>query len=663
MLNWTQSHDAPRPLPSWGPPIVDATPVCAGGGCSVELPAGTTDPFCPTCRRNATMDTLKATDAVDPFPVAPGARLGDYEILEVVASGGMGVIFRARQVSLNRVVALKMILGGRLATPEDVHRFQIEAEAAASMDHPHIVPIYEVGQERGCHYFSMRLVEGTSLTKRIPEFVGDPRRAARLMAAVAKAVHYAHQRGILHRDLKPANVLLGPDDSPYLTDFGLARRIEGAQTVTQDGMVVGTPEYMAPEQALGERKAFTTAVDVYGLGAIFYELMTGRPPFRGASVLETLRHLIDREPARPRSLVPHVDADLETICLRCLEKSPARRYGSAEMLAQELESWLAGEPIRARPITTFERAVKWARRRPILAALVAVSALSVLLVLGGGVWFNRRLERELVLTEEARRELQVALTRQVAERLDGDLRQLSAIPQSLAVLLGRRPDWTEEQLHGCMGELLRVDERLFGICAAFEPSGFAVGRQDYALYYYRSSSGPAAKVLDPATYQPLYREWPWYQKAKEEQRPVWIEPFFDKGGGEIWMTTHAVPFARDGRFAGVVTVDVSIEAYVRAIRRWLDELNLGPHAYCFVLDQTGAIISHPERSYFRKGLAELCSLRELTDGSIRAIDSGSGKMSSFTSARVASSGWRFVVVVPEEPISLRTGRLSGPGGD
>lgn len=586
----------------------------------------------------------------EPFPVAPGARVGGYEILEIVASGGMGVIFKALQSSLNRIVALKMILGGRLASEEDVRRFRIESEAVASMDHPNIVPIYEVGEERGCHYFSMKLVEGTSLLQRLPEYGDDPRKAARLMAVVARAVHYAHQRGVLHRDLKPANVLLGEGDHPYLTDFGIARRIEAAPTLTQDGMVIGTPEYMAPEQATGDRKALTTAIDVYGLGAMLYELLTGRPPFRGASPLETLRLLMEKEPTRPRSLAPKVDADLETICLRCLEKDPRRRYGSAEMVAQELESWLRGEAIQARPITTFERAVKWARRRPIQAALVAVSTLSGLIVLGGGAWFTHRLDRQLTRTEGARRELQVALTRQVAERLDSDLRQLAAIPQSLAVLLGQRSDWTEEQLRGCLGELLRVDEKIFGICAAFEPLGFEAGRQDYALYYHRTPSGSVAKVLDPATYKPLYREWPWYRKPKEERRPRWIEPFFDKGGGEIWMTTYSAPFERESRFAGVVTANVSIDAYARVLRRWLDELGLGKDAYGLVLDPTGTIMSHPETSYIREGLTKLCGLDKLPEGGARAMDSWKGKESSFTPVRLAFPGWRFVAVIPEEPL-------------
>lgn len=340
----------------------------------------------------------------------PLRSFGDYELLQELARGGMGVVYKARQVSLNRVVALKMILAGQFAGADEIQRFHAEAKAAASLDHPRIVPIYEVGEHEGQQYFSMKLVEGGSLAQRIPQFVHDPKSAARLLADTARAVHYAHQRGVLHRDLKPANILLDKDGQPNITDFGLAKRVEDDSNLTQSGAIVGTASYMSPEQASGHAKHLTTASDTYSLGAIFFEMLTARPPLQGETVIATLMKVRSEEPVAPRKLNPRVDRDLETICLKCLEKEPAKRYGSAEALAEDLDRWLSHEPIAARPATRTERLAKWARRHPAAAGLIGVSALAIVLLIAGLSWSVAR-ERERLVTETALREVAEARQR------------------------------------------------------------------------------------------------------------------------------------------------------------------------------------------------------------------------------------------------------------
>jgi TolB-like protein/Flp pilus assembly protein TadD len=323
-------------------------------------------------------------------------ELGDYELLEEIGRGGQGVVFRARQKSLNRTVALKVISLGQWASKAHLKRFRREAEAAAGLDHPSIVPIYEVGERDGSCYFSMKFVEGGQLDDVVRRTPMSIRQAVELIAKVARTVHYAHEHGILHRDIKPGNILLDAKGEPHLTDFGLARLVESESSVTHTLDVLGTPSYMAPEQAVGNNAAVSSATDVYGLGAVLYQLLTGQPPFAGGATYETIKLLLDTEPRQPRLLNPKIDRDLSTICLKCLEKNPKRRYASALALGQDLEHWLKREPILARRTGIFARGKKWVQRNPTSALLAA--SLIALAAAGGWIVWKSELIRQTLTT-------------------------------------------------------------------------------------------------------------------------------------------------------------------------------------------------------------------------------------------------------------------------
>jgi serine/threonine protein kinase/predicted Zn-dependent protease len=361
-----------------------ATTVC--GKCSAEIPADARPGVCPACLLETGLDLLMdevVAGVDDPgrpaSPMPATARrptmlgdFGDYELLEEIGRGGQGVVYRARQKSLNRTVALKVIGLGQWATEAHLKRFRREAEAAARLEHPSIVPIHEVGERDGSCYFSMKLVEGGQLDEVVRHSPMSTRQAAELIAKVARTVHYAHEHGILHRDIKPGNILLDAKGEPHLTDFGLARLVETESTVTRTKEVLGTPSYMAPEQAAGETGKLTSATDVYELGAVLYQLLTGHPPFAGGTTYETVKLLLETEPRRPRLLNPKVDRDLSAICLKCLEKDPKRRYPSALALAEDLEHWLKHEPIHAKRSGFFTHTRKWVRRHPSTALLVTL---------------------------------------------------------------------------------------------------------------------------------------------------------------------------------------------------------------------------------------------------------------------------------------------------
>jgi len=384
--------------------MISAPRVCPK--CGAEIPADAPEGGCPGCLLESGLglfeeafvagvdsSAVASAKADDPGQVYEPARtakssehfaellgeLGDYELLEEIGRGGQGVVFRAHQKSLNRTVALKVISLGQWASEAHLKRFRREAEAAASLDHPSIVPIYEVGERDGSCYFSMKFVEGGQLDEVVRHTPISIRQAAELIAKVARTVDYAHEHGIVHRDIKPGNILLDQSGEPHLTDFGLARLVEAESTVTCTLEVLGTPSYMAPEQAVGNNEVVSSATDVYGLGAVLYQLITGHPPFAGGTSYETIKLVLDSEPRRPRLWNRKIDRDLSTICLKCLEKDPKRRYSSALALAEDLEHWLKHEPIRAQRTGIFTRGRKWARRNPSTGALI-----TLLIVLGVG---------------------------------------------------------------------------------------------------------------------------------------------------------------------------------------------------------------------------------------------------------------------------------------
>ena len=436
---------------------------------------------------------------------APGAplpgRVGEHEVLSEIARGGMGVVYRARHAKLGREVALKM-LTSPLASTSELERFRFEAAAASSLDHPGIVPVYEFGEHEGRPWLSMKLVAGGTLKDRLPRLARDPRACVALLSLVARAMHHAHRRGVLHRDLKPANILVDAGGAPLVSDFGLAKQVGSDAQLTQTGAVVGTPSYMAPEQARGTR-ALTTAVDVYSIGAILYEALVGRPPFVGATPLATVLAVLEKDVVAPRALVPDVDQDLETISLRCLEREPERRYRSAEELADELERWLRGEPILARPLGARDRLVRWARRRPAAAGLVVVTALAVVLGVTGFAWSYRALaarqrETETALAAQAKAVYRSRIALAQARSALGDMVGAAAVLESCRPTASPREtawpfEWhlLERRVHGEYGRL--TAQRMGNV--AFSPDSTRIA----VLGGNGSLDRAAVTVIDAAT--------------------------------------------------------------------------------------------------------------------------------------------------------------------
>jgi tetratricopeptide (TPR) repeat protein len=442
--------EGPAVLAASGQPSHHHEPAAVGHGPSVTATTGDSQPGPLSVAAQAKSSAAK-TDSLEQIALATIAPTADetdikswqakvpevpgYEIQCELGRGGMGVVYKARQISLDRLVALKMILGGAHAGAAELARFRTEAEAVARLKHPNIVQIFEVGTQGGFPYCTLEYVDGGTLARRVAGIPQLPRYAARLTETLAGAIHAAHLRGIVHRDLKPANILLEPlgigapggadgetetfDPDrwlPKITDFGLAKRLDVDSSQTQSGTLLGTPSYMAPEQADGQGRPITPSVDIYALGAILYELLTGGPPFRGTSLLETVMQVVHQEPVPPRRLQPKTPKDLETICLKCLEKDPRKRYASAELLGRDLHLFLGGRPIQARPVGAVERTWKWSRRRPAAAALIVTAAVVLLTTLAGGYWLaghERSLRKEV---EKSRDEVEKSRDEAIRER-------------------------------------------------------------------------------------------------------------------------------------------------------------------------------------------------------------------------------------------------------
>src|SRR5258706_15496720 len=410
------------------------------------------------------------------LPKIPG-----YEVEAVLGRGGMGIIYRVRHLKLNRAVALKMLLSGEYAGAVELARFTREAQAIATLQHPNIVQIYDVGQVDGRAYFTMELVGGGSLSQKLGGIPQPAQYCSSVTETLATAIHAAHLAGIVHRDLKPANTLLTPDGTPKISDFGLARHFEGQSDVTLDVAKIGTPSYMAPEQVIGKPGTVGPPADIYALGATLYELLTGRPPFRGETHTETERQLLTREPVRPSQLNAKVPRDLETICLKCLQKEPARRYESASALADDLRRFEEGRPIQARPVGWAERSWRWGRRNPTMAALVLTALALVGLASGGGT--ARRQERSQH-NKELRSEIGTAVTQAESFRKGFHFHEARELLEQARLRLGRSgPEDLRRQVDQGRANLELV------------------GRLDYA----RIKSGMlGAENSEPAKLDPVY---------------------------------------------------------------------------------------------------------------------------------------------------------------
>jgi len=578
---------------------------------------------------------------------------GDYELLEEVARGGMGVIYKAQQTRLKRIVAVKMILGGRLASEQDVKRFLVEAEAAANLDHPGIVPVYEFGEHSGTHYFSMAFVDGPSLAERAGENALPPTEAAEVITKVAEAVAYAHRRGVVHRDLKPANVLIDHDGQPRITDFGLAKLTDADDELTQAGTIMGSVFYMPPEQAAGKTSLIGPAADIYALGAILYKLLTGHPPFQAPTVMEILKQVVEQEPVPPRRVNPRIPRDLETICLKCLQKDISRRFGSANELVEELERFERGEPIRSRPISRWEHVWRWCHRNPLPATLAAGLCAAVLLGVITATTLLNRARAEQRRFEQQQRTVEVLSEMVLSKTLDETDEWLRLFFQPVEQELLVAGDWTHggvinaeqpDQVNRLLIPLIEHYPQISSLMIADDR-----GREHMLLCVTQQHDGTIDRHWtcrqtrrDQWQDQVTWLEWtndqynperrterldydprvrPWFQAAiansaiggeDTRDRIHWTEPYVFFTTKDLGITASTALLSAEG---DAVTTVVAFDVLLEDITRFTSQKRPTPHGKVFVLTADAKLVGLPSdrsvttpeqwKGIFLKPLSEL----------------------------------------------------------